>query len=78
MKQEEMNLADIAASFQAAVVDVLVAHTILAAKNYGLHQVAIAGGVASNSYLRSQMLTVKRMVLNYIILLQFIVQIMQQ
>ena len=44
MKQEEMNLADIAASFQAAVVDVLVAHTILAAKNYGLHQVAIAGG----------------------------------
>ena len=57
MKQEEMNLADIAASFQAAVVDVLVAHTILAAKNYGLHQVAIAGGVASNSYLRSQMLT---------------------
>lgn len=57
MKQEEMNLADIAASFQAAVVDVLVAHTILAAKNYRLHQVAIAGGVASNSYLRSQMLT---------------------
>ncbi len=57
MKQKKVNLADIAASFQAAVVDVLVAHTILAAKNYGLHQVAIAGGVASNSYLRSQMLT---------------------
>lgn len=55
MKQEEVNRADIAASFQQAVVDVLVARTIAAAKAYGMNQVAIAGGVASNSALRQAM-----------------------
>lgn len=56
MKQDTINQADVAASFQAAVVDVLVSRTMLAAKNYNLHQIAIAGGVASNSCLRSTML----------------------
>jgi len=55
MKQEEINRADVAASFQQAVVDVLVSKTIAAAKEYGLDQVAIAGGVASNSALRAAM-----------------------
>lgn len=57
MKGEEVNRADVAASFQAAVVDVLVARTIQAAKEYGLSKVAMAGGVASNSALREGMST---------------------
>ncbi len=55
MKQMEINHADIAASFQNAVVDVLVTRTILAAKDFGMKQVAIAGGVAANSALREAM-----------------------
>lgn len=52
MKGEEVNTADVAASFQKAVVEVLVNHTIMAAKEYGIDKLAIAGGVASNSSLR--------------------------
>jgi len=48
----EPHLADVAASFQAAVVDVLVEKTILAAKRVGVQKVALAGGVAANSTLR--------------------------
>ena len=44
--------ADVAASFQKAVVDVLVEHSMHAVEEYGLHKFAIAGGVASNSSLR--------------------------
>ena len=52
---EEINRADVAASFQAAVVDVLVDKTIQAAKEFGIDKVALAGGVASNSALRAGM-----------------------
>lgn len=52
MKDIEINHADIAASFQQAVIDVLVSHSIEAIKKYGMNQFAIAGGVASNSALR--------------------------
>lgn len=55
MKGEELNRADIAASFQEAVVDVLVSRTMAAAKEYGMKKIAIAGGVASNSALRGAM-----------------------
>lgn len=55
MKGETYSEADIAASFQKAVVDVLVEHTMLAAKDYDIHQIAIAGGVACNSGLREGM-----------------------
>ncbi len=48
-------IADIAASFQAAVVEVLVTKTIQAAKANGVKQIAISGGVACNSELRKQM-----------------------
>ena len=53
MKGEEVNRADVAASFQKAVTDVLVEHSIHAVKEYGYTTFAIAGGVASNSSLRS-------------------------
>ncbi len=55
MKGTEYSQADIAASFQEAVVDVLVAHTMLAAENLGVDKVAMAGGVACNRGLRAKM-----------------------
>ena len=55
MKGETVNPADIAASFQKAVVEVLVSHTMQAAEDTGIKSVAIAGGVASNSCLRQAM-----------------------
>ena len=55
MKGEEVNRADVAASFQKAVCDVLVEHAMQAVKDYGLDKFAIAGGVASNSTLRAAM-----------------------
>ncbi|MCI8466246.1 MAG: tRNA (adenosine(37)-N6)-threonylcarbamoyltransferase complex transferase subunit TsaD [Lachnospiraceae bacterium] len=55
MAGHEVSQADLAASFQNAVVEVLVNRTILAAKEYGIGEVAIAGGVASNSALRAAM-----------------------
>lgn len=55
MKGEEVNRADLAASFQKSVVDVLVEHTMLAAKDFRMDKIAIAGGVASNVTLRDAM-----------------------
>jgi N6-L-threonylcarbamoyladenine synthase len=55
MKREEINRADVAVSFQEAVVDVLVSRTILAAKEFRMKSVAIAGGVAANSALQKAM-----------------------
>lgn len=55
MKQIDYNRADIAASFQKAVTDVLVDHAMIGVENYGLKKLAIAGGVASNSALRAAM-----------------------
>lgn len=49
MKGETVNTADVAASFQKAVIDVLVEHSLAAVKEYGYRKFAIAGGVASNS-----------------------------
>lgn len=53
MKGEPVCEADVAASFQKAVIDVLVEHSIHAVKSYGFDKFAIAGGVASNSSLRA-------------------------
>ena len=53
MKGIGFNQADVAASFQKAVVDVLVEHSISAVQKYGFDKFAIAGGVASNSGLRA-------------------------
>ncbi len=55
MKGEEFNQADIAASFQKAVTDVLVDNAMKAVKEHGFTKLAIAGGVASNSTLRNAM-----------------------
>lgn len=55
MKGEAVNTADVAASFQASVVDVLVGNAMAAAEAYGCQKVALAGGVASNTALRQAM-----------------------
>lgn len=55
MKGESFQPADIAASFQKAVVDVLVEHSMRAVEEYKMCKLAIAGGVASNSALREGM-----------------------
>ena len=52
MKGEPIVQADVAASFQKAVVDVLVEHSVQAIREFNVKKFAIAGGVASNSHLR--------------------------
>lgn len=51
-RNERIKKEDIAASFQASVVDVLTEKTYRAAKEYGVKQVIVAGGVAANNGLR--------------------------
>lgn len=55
MMGEPVVEADIAASFQRCVVEVLVEHAIAAARDYHISKLAIAGGVASNKTLRNAM-----------------------
>lgn len=57
MKNIEYNKADIAASFQKSVVDVLTSHAIKACELYHMNQLAIAGGVAANSAIRASLKT---------------------
>ncbi len=56
-KGEEVNKADVAASFQSAAVDVLVEKTVAAAKEKGVKTVTAGGGVAANGYLRRSLTT---------------------
>lgn len=55
MKNIPIVQADIAASFQAAVVDVLVGNAMKAVEAYDMKKLAIAGGVASNHVFRERM-----------------------
>jgi len=54
-KKEELLIPDICASFQEAVVDVLVEKTIIAAKKYSVSQIVLAGGVGANQRLRDHL-----------------------
>ena len=53
MKGDEINFADVAASFQKSVIDALVEKTIQASKQFNLNKIVLAGGVAANSQLES-------------------------
>lgn len=55
MKNIPIVEADIAASFQKAVIEVLIEHAMRAAEEFGIPKLAIAGGVASNQALRNGM-----------------------
>lgn len=54
-RRDDVNIADVAASFQAAVVDVLVEKTLAAAHTQRAAQIWIAGGVSANKALRAAM-----------------------
>lgn len=56
MKDIPVNTADVAASFQQAVTDMLVSRAIKAVKENGMDKLAIAGGVASNSAIRAALI----------------------
>ncbi|MDY4949415.1 MAG: tRNA (adenosine(37)-N6)-threonylcarbamoyltransferase complex transferase subunit TsaD [Clostridium cadaveris] len=56
MKGETINRADVAASFQKAVVDVLVENVMTACKKKNVDKIVVAGGVASNSKLRYRLI----------------------
>ena len=56
MKDEEVNKADVAASFQKAIVDVLKNNVFLTCERRNLNKIAVAGGVASNSCLRNTLI----------------------
>ena len=55
--EDDLPLADLAASFQEAVVDVLVGKTLEAAKEFKAKEILVAGGVSANQSLRSTMQT---------------------
>ncbi|MEO6846684.1 MAG: tRNA (adenosine(37)-N6)-threonylcarbamoyltransferase complex transferase subunit TsaD [Chthoniobacterales bacterium] len=54
-KEQNISLPDLCASFQEAVVDVLVEKSFSAAKKLGHHTVALSGGVSGNTRLREKM-----------------------
>ena len=56
MKDIEINVADVAASFQKAVIDVLKENVFLTCERKNVDKIAIAGGVASNSTLREELI----------------------
>jgi N6-L-threonylcarbamoyladenine synthase len=55
LQQSPDLLADLCASFQAAIVDVLVHKLLTAAENHRVKSLAVAGGVAANSALRAEL-----------------------
>ena len=68
LKGEQIKMADLAASFQVSVVEVLVEKTVSLAQEKGIKTVLMAGGVSANSLLRKQMVArCQREGLNYII-----------
>ncbi|MBE5805601.1 MAG: tRNA (adenosine(37)-N6)-threonylcarbamoyltransferase complex transferase subunit TsaD [Clostridiales bacterium] len=52
-KNPEINKADLCASFEKNVTEVLIENVICAIKNTGIKKVALAGGVSANSYIRA-------------------------
>lgn len=55
LKGAEVNPSDVAASFQQAVIEVIVKKAVTAAKRFGQDKLVLAGGVAANSQLRKDL-----------------------
>ena len=55
MKGTPVSVDDMARSFQDVAIDMIVEKSLMAAKDFGVKQVILAGGVSANSYLRAQM-----------------------
>ena len=59
-KNPDLNRADLAASFEKAVTEVLIENTLKAAKELGINKIALAGGVSANSYIREKFLELEK------------------
>lgn len=59
-KTPDINRADLAASFQKAVTDVLINNSLKAAKEINIETIALAGGVSASSYIRSKFLELEK------------------
>ena len=59
-KNPDVNKADLAASFEKAVTNVLVENTLKAANELNINTIALAGGVSANSYIREQFLNLEK------------------
>ena len=55
IRNEELGIKDLAASIEAAIVEVLVSKTIRAAKHYKVKSIILAGGVSANKKLREEL-----------------------
>ena len=55
-KTPDVNKADLAASFEKAVTDVIINNSLKAAKALNINTIALAGGVSANSYIRERFL----------------------
>jgi len=53
-RNKDVSIPDVAASFQEAIVDVLIDKTFRAARNLGIRKLAIVGGVSANTHLRER------------------------
>ena len=59
-KTPDLNKADLAASFEKAVTDVLINNALKAAKSLNINTIALAGGVSANSYIRERFLELEK------------------
>ena len=59
-KLPDINRADLCASFEKTITEVLIDHTLRAAKQLGIKKVALAGGVSANSYIRNEFLNLEK------------------
>ena len=59
-KTPDLNKADLAASFEKAVTDVLIENSVKACEQLGLNTIALAGGVSANSYIRNSFLELEQ------------------
>ena len=58
-KNPDINKADLCNSFEKTITEVLIDHTIRAAKELNINKIALAGGVSANTYIRSEFLKLK-------------------
>ena len=59
-KTPNLNKADLAASFEKAVTDVLIENSVKACESLNLKTIALAGGVSANSYIRERFLELEK------------------
>ena len=59
-KMPDVNKADLSASFEKAVTDVIIKNSIKATKSLGINTIALAGGVSANSYIRERFLELEK------------------